>query len=108
MDILWGEEKEKKFVKFMPYNALSCGHYSGLSSPRLTWALISVLVMASAFSVTRSIISGVEILGKFPLQNLGPPKKEIKKKVLFLNPTFEPNVFFSQFCDVAKSGDHHP
>jgi hypothetical protein len=35
-------------------------------------------------------------------------KKELKKKVLFLNPTFEPNVFFSQFRDVAKSGDHHP
>jgi hypothetical protein len=49
---------------------------------------------------TRPIISGVEILGKFPLQNLVLPKKEIKLKgVLFLNPTFEPNVFFSQFCD---------
>jgi hypothetical protein len=25
--------------------------------------------------------------------------------MLFLNPTFEPNVFSSQFCDVAKSED---
>jgi len=36
-------------------------------------------------------------------------EKRIKKKqVLFLNPTFEPNAFFSQFSDLAKSGDHHP
>ncbi len=28
-------KKEKKIVNFMPYTALSCGHYSGLSSPRL-------------------------------------------------------------------------
>jgi hypothetical protein len=38
---IMGEKKAKKKKKkkncrfFMPYNALSCGHYSGLSSPRL-------------------------------------------------------------------------
>lgn len=73
--VSWGK-KGKKLLILCHIMPLVVGitrgwAHLGSTSPHLASALIPIVVMASASSTTRPIILGVEILGKFPLQNFG-------------------------------------